>query len=100
MPKSFLKSRDQRTLSVARVQAKQIPLGAERIDFAFADQWRDARPGGIADGVGAFVFVFPKHAGRRLRSSKARVRGCGSRRGANGSAGIARVLGQAGGRST
>src|ERR1017187_1612809 len=47
-------------LSLVRIEAEQIPLGAQRIDLAVADHWRDARPGGIADGVRAFVFVFPK----------------------------------------
>src|SRR5271169_1451061 len=38
-------------LSLVRIEAEQIPLGAQRIDLAVADHWRDARPGGIADGV-------------------------------------------------
>ena len=59
-PKSFLKSRAQISLPVSGVEAKQITLRAERIDFAVVDQRSRARSAGIADGVGAIILVRPK----------------------------------------
>src|ERR1019366_894227 len=47
-------------LSLFRVEAEQIPLGTQRIDLPATDHRRNTRAGGIADGVRAFVFVFPK----------------------------------------
>lgn len=44
---------------IIRVQAKQIPLGAETIDPPFAYQRGDTRAGRIAHRVGTIIFVFP-----------------------------------------
>src|ERR1039457_2113207 len=49
-----------KNLSIIRVEAEQIPLGTQRIALPATDHRRNARAGGIADGVRAFVFVFPK----------------------------------------
>src|SRR3989442_1499395 len=42
------------------IEAKQIAFGAERIKFVIGDGGRDARPSGVAYGVGAIVFALPK----------------------------------------
>src|SRR3989442_3477109 len=42
------------------IEAEQIAFGAERIEFVIGDGGRDARPSGVAYGVGAIVFTLPK----------------------------------------
>ncbi len=46
--------------AVGRIQAGEIPLGAEAIDSALANHRRHARPGRITDGARAFVLVLPQ----------------------------------------
>src|ERR1051325_4300035 len=44
---------------VIRIQAKEITLGPETIDFSFAYERRHTRAGWIAHRVGAIIFISP-----------------------------------------